>query len=304
MDKLRTTWMRITSVHATLAVLVLNAFTAVVGAAPAQECPLQIGNPKIFRVAGLHGVSQQNALRDLIIGDFRNDKHGLRESVFYYEARLRPALRSLLQDPTVNQDVLELLTFIGVPEDLRLIIEGPPPPKRKPFPHRWAYSVACSLLDPNSEEEWSFLRKCALNEYDDRWADAGAIQTLKLIASPRSREILEEAHSQNEFRARSVTGALEYIQSEPSPLTASNLEELAGRVAQAIKIGNWGGNSKPRCNEAEDKALLDFQYRSGLDHLTYTATFHSIDGNWKLRGVRETLQALTLTPGLVPDRRR
>jgi hypothetical protein len=297
--------MGITVLRAISAVLALNILTALVGAALAQECPLQIGDPNVFRVARLQGASQQNELRELITDELRSDKHELRESVFYYEARLRPALRSLLQDPKVNEEAVDLLTLIGVPEDLRTIIERPPQPKRKALLHRWAYSAACSLLDPSSEEEWSFLRHCALNEYHDRWVDAGAIQTLKLIASPRSREILEEAHRQNEFRVRSVTGALEYIQSEPSPLTASNLEELAGRVAQAIKIGNWGGNGKPRCNEAGDKALLDFQYQSSIDHLTYTATFHKIDGNWKLRGVRETLQALTLLiPGLVPDRRR
>jgi hypothetical protein len=207
--------MGITVLRAISAVLALNILTALVGAALAQECPLQIGDPNVFRVARLQGASQQNELRELITDELRSDKHELRESVFYYEARLRPALRSLLQDPKVNEEAVDLLTLIGVPEDLRTIIERPPQPKRKAFLHRWAYSVACSLLDPSSEEEWSFLRHCALNEYHDRWVDAGAIQTLKLIASPRSREILEEAHNQNEFRVRSVTGALQALTLTP-----------------------------------------------------------------------------------------
>jgi hypothetical protein len=293
--------MGITALRAISSLLAPIMLTMLVGAALGQVCPLQIGSPNVFRVARLQGVFQQDALRELITANFRRDHHAFREAVFYYEARLRPALGSLLQDPKVNDEAVDLLALIGVPEDLRLIIELPSvPKKRKPLPNRWAYSVACSLLDPSSEEEWSFPRKCALYEYDDRWVDAGAIQTLRLIASWRSREILEEAQRQNQFRGYSLARALEYIQSEPSPLTASNLEELADRIAQTIKIGKWGGNGKPRCNEGGDKALLDFQFQSGPDRLTYTATFHKIDGRWRLRGVQETLQALTLTPVLIP----
>ena len=211
-------------------------------------------------MAWLQGVSQQDGLRELITADFRNDQHEFREAVFYYESRLHTALPHCSRTRKLTKNS-------GTPDPYRCTRRPPAdyrkhpsaPKKRKPFPHRWAYGVACSLLDPSSEEEWSFLRKCALNEYDDRWVDAGAIQTVKLIASWRSREILEEAQRQNQFRGYSVTRALEYLQSEPAPLTASNLKELADRLAQTITIGKWGGNGKPRCNEGGDKALLDFQ---------------------------------------------
>ena len=39
-----------------------------------------------------------------------------------------------------------------------------------------------------------------------------------------------------------------------------------------------------------DKALIDLVFLTSEDRLIYTATFHKIDGLWRLRGVRETLQ--------------
>lgn len=210
-------------------------------------------------------------------------------------------MRSLVADSRVGQDAAYLLALIGVPEDLRFIIQSPPPSTGKPLNHRWAYGVACSLLDPNTEEEWRFLRKCVLNEYEDRWVDLGAIQTLKLIASPHSRKILEEAQGRNRFRAVSLARALAYIDSKPAPLNGPDLDELAARVGAAIKFGDWEGTSGPNYSEGNDKAFVDYYSQTGEDRLTYTATFHKIREVWKLRGFRETLQefavrGLTLTP--------
>src|ERR1700693_2485110 len=99
--------------------------------------------------------------------------------------------------------------------------------------------LRCRLHDVGtaSEEEWAFLRKAAFNGFDDRWVDYGAIQTLKLIASPRSRQILEEAGQRNPERAEMVAAALDYIRSNPSPLSDGNLEVLAKRTAEVVKIG-------------------------------------------------------------------
>lgn len=171
-----------------------------------------------------------------------------------------------------------------------------PPTEAAGGANRWAYSVACSLLEPSTDEDWSFLRKWALSEFDDAWVDAGAIQTLKLIASPRSRGILEEARRRNSSRVRSVSQAIEYIESKPAPLVGSNLETLAERAAQALSIGKWKGNGKPQCNETGDKALVDFTFESGRDSIIYTATFHKSKAIWVLRGVRETMQMLMPAP--------
>jgi hypothetical protein len=151
---------------------------------------------EVRRVASLNGAPQRSASRSLLAECSAERK--LPELVFYHEGRLRRSLRALLRDPKVGQSAGSLLALIGVPDDVQLIVRLAPPPgsgsiSRPPSENRWAYEVVCALLEPRSDGEWAFLRKAALNEYSDRWVDAGAIQTLKLIASPRSLQILEEA---------------------------------------------------------------------------------------------------------------
>jgi hypothetical protein len=162
--------------------------------------------------------------------------------------------------------------------------------------------LACALLEPGSEKEWGFLRRCALNQYDDRWVDRGAIQTLQLIASPRSLQILKEVQQQNVYRAGAAAKALDYVQSGPPALRGEKLEELAVRVADVIRIGKWEGNRNTRYSESGNKALIDFAYFTGGDVLIYTATFHRVDGLWRLRGVRETLQQFAPPVVVIPAR--
>ena len=96
-----------------------------------------------------------------------------------------------------------------------------------------------------------------------------------------------------------IAGALEYIDSHPPALVDENLEALAERVARAIGIGDWQGNRAPRFNQAGDKALVNITFIAGSDRLTYTATFHRLEGTWKFRGARETLQELMPPPQVV-----
>lgn len=145
------------------------------------------------------------------------------------------------------------------------------------------------------------MRRCALNDFDDGWVDAGAIKTLMLIGTPRSVEILKEIQEKNEFRRDDAAHALKQIESGPPPLplASTDLVEAARKTAQAIRIGNWEGNEEPRFNERGDKALIDCEFIAGRDRLIHTATFHKMGDRWMLRGVRETLQALMASP---PDK--
>src|SRR6185369_9220941 len=215
----------------------------------------------VRRISRLTGDILLNELRELLAGQFESDnareRESLEELVFYYERKLRSALRSLVPDAKVGLQASEFLAFIGDPKDIQLIVRHAPTPKRKLFQDRWAYGVVCALLEPTSKEEWAFLRKCALNEYDDLWVDVGAIDTLKLIASPQSLEILEEVRKGNTDRARSIDQAVEYIKSKPPPLAGTNLLEAAKKVAEAIKRGDWEGNKEPRYNEEGDMAIVD-----------------------------------------------
>jgi hypothetical protein len=251
-------------------------------AATERACAENVG-----RIAALDGPAQRKALRALLSGSYL-EQHESLGCLFYYGDRLRAPLRVLQRDPKLGRLALALLFFLGEPDLLRTLLV--PPPSRPT--NRWAYDVVCSMLEPASEEEWAFLRKAALNGFSDRWVDNGAIQTLKLIASPRSRQILEEAGQRNPERAEEVATALRYIRSNPRPLSEVNLDALARRTADAVRIGKWEGNRPPQYNEARDKALVDFRFIAGSDRLTYTGTFHSVGGVWRLRGVRETMQEL------------
>lgn len=270
------------------------AVVAVLVAGIAAQDGVRTDDDRVARIAGLRGAAQKNALREVLVRDL--ERETIVEAIFQREDKLRPALRSLVSDRKVGERATNLLAIIGAPEDLRFIIQFPPPSDPNDFPNRWAYGVACSLLYPSSEEEWMFLRKCALNEYDDRWVDAGAIQTLKLIASPRSREILEAALTVNQDRSRLLAEALEYVASKPAPLASSDLDALATRVGGAVKIGNWDGSRRSRYSAAGDWAFVDFDFIAGRDRLTYTATFRKVDTVWRLHGIQETMQGLMPAP--------
>ena len=263
-----------------------------IGSAQAQQCPSLVAeDPAFARVIALTGKAQRNELRRLMATD---NQRGFINSVFYYGERLRPALLSLVADRDHAGYAVELLALIGEPEDLRRIIKSPPRAGRDALSFRWAYQVASSLLDPSSEEDWSFLRRCALHEYENPWADTGAIQTLKLIASPRAREILEEAQNKNTFQQRSLSNPLQYIDSNPAALAGMDLISLSERIAQTISPVTWKGNGMPRCNEKQDQALINFNFETDEDLYFYSATFHKTSDAWKLRGLRETAQALKM----------
>jgi hypothetical protein len=137
---------------------------------------------EVLRVAKLDPNIQQSNLRELLAGRFLGEEAQFRTSIFYYESRFLPSLRALAREPGVTEQARELLCMIGVPDDLRLIMRLPPPPASDGFPERWRYAVAAALVQPDTEAEWIFLRRCALNEFDDHRVDAGAIRALQLSA--------------------------------------------------------------------------------------------------------------------------
>ena len=256
----------------------------------------EFGVGDLGRIAALKGEALISELRELLAGDFEDSDEPLNDLMFSHEHQFRPALRTLVRDPKIGIAACQVLAFIGVPEDVRLVVEHAPPPREESFGNRWAYGVVCALLEPTTEREWAFLRNCARNDYDDLWVDAGAIKTLKLISSPRSEEILKEVQKTNEMRSRSIERAVQYIQSKPVSLSDQDVVAAGKKVAEAIKVGNWQGNKDPRFNQKKDKALIDCEFIAGRDLLVHTATFHKVDDKWKLRGVRETMQALLARP--------
>jgi hypothetical protein len=247
----------------------------------------------VTRIAQLSSSIQAQEMKDLLAADHSNIEPSLRELVFMNAARLRPVLRTLLTDQQVALEAASLLSFIGIPEDVRFVVHNAPKPETDELDTEFAYYyIVTALLDPQTEEEWNFLKKCAGNEFDYRWAVSGAIQTLQLIANQRSVAILKELQNKNVEDDDSVLRALGYINSKPSALSDKNVIMAAKKVAEAIKIGNWEGNGKPRYNHDGDMALVDCIFVTGRCASYYTATFQSKGGIWILRGVRETIQEL------------
>lgn len=253
-----------------IAAVWLIAFTQTVGAQPARPT--------------------RSDLRAILVDKLAWANQSSLDSIFYHETGLRPLLRSMLRDPKAHENALKMLALIGEPEDLQLLVRQASKPNPAPFANRWAYWVAAALLEPASDAEWNFLRRCALGEYDDRWVDAGAILTLQLTASPRSIEILKKVQQRNPYGQKWAVRAINYIQSNPSALTGDDLEGLAVRVANVIRIGQLQNGLRVRYNQSGKKALVQWIYTTGEDRLTYTGTFQEVAGQWRLHGLRETLQ--------------
>lgn len=76
------------------------------------------------RVARLAGEFQKIELQELLAGayEFEAAADSLEETVFVYYRELAPALRGLLADPRVGTSAAQLLSFVGAPADLRLIV--------------------------------------------------------------------------------------------------------------------------------------------------------------------------------------
>jgi hypothetical protein len=259
----------------------------------------------VHRIAQLSGEKLKTELRELLVGEVKVDPkaeyRNLHELVFFHEREFRSVLRDLVEDSHSGKTACSLLAFIGMPEDVRYIIKNAPLPKRKLYEDRWAYHVACSLLEPETKEEWNFLKSCATDVYYDRWVDAGAIRTLKLIGSAQSANLLKDAAKENPERKEFIAHALASTNTGPNWLKAADLEEAGKKVAQALRMGEWQLNTEPRYNKEKDMALIDCEFISRRDLLIETATFHKTGDKWKLRGVRETMQALLGSP---PEKKR
>ena len=247
----------------------------------------------LARMLKLPVEEQRSGLREVLAGEMDPAGPPLNELIFEQESDARPALRWLLDDPQVGAEAGELLAYLGYPEDVRLLLRYAPEPNGDPAVNRWAHAVACTLFEPASEREWSFLKRCASDNYGDHWVDAGAIRTLRLIASPRSLQILQDVRKLNPRRSNEVDQAVAYINSQPGPLSAKDATSAAEKLTQSLDAGTWMGNEPPRYDNQRQAALVDCNFLAGgSQFLVFTATLHLENGMWRVSGVRETRQTL------------
>ena len=272
------------------------------GAETGEERPS--AREEVRRIAKLRGESQVRALQEMVEslrGMDGEDFDGYVQALFDEEPAMRASWRVLIRHPESLGLSAQLVSLFGIPAEVERMVEAGPHQSDKEPDDGWVYAVVCGLLEPQSERAWAMLERAASGGYNDGWADRGAIQTLRLIASPRSRKILLESAETNPKCKEMIAQAVEYIDSGPRPLEDARLQALAERVARASPAGKLLEVGEARFNRAQDKALVEVYYRNGIDLLTYTATFHRMGSVWKLRGFRETKQAM-MPPSIPPPR--
>jgi hypothetical protein len=239
-------------------------------------------------VERLINTGTSDAIRELLASDTPK----LNDAIFQFEHRLRPILRALLKDPQVTLPARDFLAMIADPEDIKQLVALPSPPGEYGWKERWHHPVVTALIHPTTEAEWKLLERCVNYEFQDWWLVNGAIQSLQLNATPRSKAILESAGQKNP----KVRERIQPAPPDPPTLTHPELETAAKLVAQTLGPKTWQGNKAPRFNEAADKALIDLTFQIGFDYLIYTATFHKTNESWTLRNVYETYQAFSPPP--------
>jgi hypothetical protein len=121
---------------------------------------------RTFEVADLSWIvnlseeRKEAEFRELVAADFGQYRDKFTDSVFHFEAQLRPILRKLVYETALTERARQLLALIAAPEDLQLLVKLPTPPGTGPFSERWRYHVATALVRPDTEDEWAFLQRC------------------------------------------------------------------------------------------------------------------------------------------------
>jgi hypothetical protein len=89
----------------------------------------QFSTEEVDRIAKSDGDDQLHGLRELLAGSAEQ----FQDTLFFYEARLRPALRALSREPEATTPARRILSLIGVSEDLHLIMQLAPPVRDSDF---------------------------------------------------------------------------------------------------------------------------------------------------------------------------
>ena len=245
----------------------------------------------------MRGGALVAALREILAGEGgETEGRELLDMFMQHAEKLRPAALALAGDASVRDRATALIAALALPEDMAQIAADIPPPASEFLGNRWLYDVVTGLIEPTTDSEWNLLRDAGAGNYDHGWVDAGAILALRLNASPRAHSLLEETARTNTERRHTIDRALAYIDGGAGAVARSDLVAAAGAAAVATGLPGWQFNAEPRYTGDRSAALVDIRYIVGRDILVYTATFHQADGMWRLRAMRETMQALMAMP--------
>lgn len=248
----------------------------------------------LARLASLHGEPQRSALRDLLVAEREQDgERALEDFLLQHTSKIHDAFLALMNDDHAGEPARHLISILALPEDMaRMLPVVPRPSAAGAFDDRWIYGAVTGLVEPTTDTEWKLLEQAAFGDYDDGWVDYGAIQSLRLNASARSRAILAQVPKHNREREKTIQRALAYIDAGAKPVSDPDIAAAGAKAAKAVGLSGWRGNGEPRYSEDHQTGLIEARFIIDRDLLVYTATFHRVGNEWRLRAMRETMQAL------------
>jgi hypothetical protein len=256
----------------------------------------EAGREDAARALSLSGEAQQSALRALMLAEAdENSGKALDELFLEHTSQVHDSVLALTDDAHAGQPAKRLVAVLALPGDMARILPVAPKPSTTLFDNRWIYDMVTGLVEPTTEAQWQLLERAAAGDYDDGWVDAGAIQSLRLNASARSRAILLDVAKRNSDRKKLVGRALAYIDGGATPVADAELVTAAAKAAKAIGMPGWCSNGAPRYSADRHVALIESEFFQDRDLLIYTGTYHLVGDKWRLRALRETMQALLTT---------
>ena len=239
------------------------------------------------------------AFRELLASEPDQSMEDEEDAAFTHASALRTALRELIDDAIVGRSAIMLLADIGDASDIEYILAHQPKivPDNDDYEYwenRWAYVVATSAVNMDGDAVWAFLESAAAGEFFDGWVDAGAAFTLWLSDPVRARPALERAAARNTDRREWLLDLASSVGSVPAQAVAADDPAIAAAaLGPAFPVGRFTGTGAARLNPQGNAARIALSFRSGRDALIYTASYQrDALGVWRLRGVRETQQAL------------
>lgn len=243
-------------------------------------------------VRALDARGQQHQELMARIDAAEGDANGVWRELFHRSAEVLPAARRALAHPESAELAGTVMAFFGESRDLDAVIghwekSGP---SQSDVPD----SLISCLYDPDSERQWQFLRKVALDQARGVTSAREAIETLRFNGSARSRKILAEAAVRNPAAAKQAKAALEEIASNPTlPENADPAEAMRLILA---KVGNVKDREDLAFDPSGNRAHFNFTVLSGHCRLTYSATLRRRAGTWRLTSSLMIQQVLLPPP--------
>lgn len=230
------------------------------------------------------------ALREHLASEWQTTPNAdLARDVFPDATKFLAPLRELSKDTSVRQFAVNILASVGDAGDIRWLARDMLAGTYHDDDFELiAYVIATSMVSPESEEDWEFLRRCGTGSYHDTWAVSGAIQALGSIGSTRSKAMLKDIASRFPDRKKEI----EYLMhAKPLQLVAPSINILLKQNLHAIGGGRGKVDAPILFNKARTQAWVTVNEVRHRDLYTYRLRMSKQGDAWEWLGYRMVMQA-------------